>query len=95
MPVLSHRSLAFVVLLVTLVAAWPKFGVMWAIVIVDGIGLALIYFPDTIDDLTIGTFTRGGQIDAHTPPWLISSVGWILILLMGGVLFWPKHALLR
>jgi hypothetical protein len=95
MPALSHRLLAIVVFIITLIAAWPKFGVMWAIVLVDGIGLVLIYFPDTIDDLTFGTFTRGGQIDAHTPPWMISGVGWILILLMAGVLFLPKHALSR
>jgi hypothetical protein len=95
MPALSHRSLAFVVLLITLIAAWPKVGLMWAIVLVDGIGLVIIFFPDTIDDLMYGTFTRGGQIDAHTPSWMIAGVGWILILLMTAVLFLPKHAVSR
>jgi hypothetical protein len=89
MPAFSHRSLALVVVLATLIWAWPKFGLMWAIALVDGIGLVLIYFPDTIDDLTFGTFTRGGQIDAHTPPWMIAGIGWILIILMVAALFRP------
>jgi hypothetical protein len=68
---LSLRSLALAVVLVTLVGAWPRFGLMWAVLLIDGVGLVLIYFPDTIDDLTFGTFTRGAQIDSHTPPWMI------------------------
>jgi hypothetical protein len=42
-----------------------------------------------------GTFTRGGQIDAHTPSWMLAGVGWILMLLMAAVLFLPKHAVSR
>ena len=95
MPALSHRSIALVVVLVTLAWAWPKSELMWAIAFIDGIGLVLIYFANTIDDLTFGTFTRGGQIDAHTPPWMISGIGWILIFLTAAALFWPKHASAR
>jgi hypothetical protein len=50
----------------------------------------LIYFPDTIDDWTFGTFTRGGQIDSHTPPWMIAGLGWILSISDPGRSFVPK-----
>jgi hypothetical protein len=81
----NQRLLALAVVLITLMGSWPHVGSMWAIVIVDGVALVLIYFPDTIDDLTFGTFSRGGQIDSHTPPWMISSIGWLLMFLMAGV----------
>jgi hypothetical protein len=93
MPLLSHQSLALVVVLVTLIGAWPNHHLMWSVAFMDGMALLLIYFPDTIDDLTFGLVTRGGPIDAHTPPWMISFVGWLLILLMAAVLYTQKHAL--
>jgi hypothetical protein len=92
MPWLSQRSLAVAFVLVTLIAAWPKSSLMLAIALIDGVGLLFVYFPDTIDDLTYGTYSRGGQIDSHTPSWMISGVGWILMILMAGLLF-AKHRL--
>jgi hypothetical protein len=92
---LSHRSLAIVVVLLTLAWAWPKFGLMGAIALCDCVGLVLICFPETIDDLTFGSFARGGQINVHTPPFMIAGVGWILILLLAGILIWPKHVMSR
>lgn len=88
LPVLSHRSIALIVVSATLVGAWPNANVMWAIAIVDAVGFVLICFPDTIDDLTFGTFTRGARIDAHTPPWMIAGIGWLLIFLMAALLVW-------
>jgi hypothetical protein len=87
MPWLSQRSLALAVVLGTLVGAWPNHGLMWATALIDGVGLLFIFFPDTIDDMTFGTYSRGGPIDAHTPSWMISGVGWLLMLLMVGLLF--------
>jgi hypothetical protein len=92
MPWLSQRSLALAVLLGTLVGAWPNRGLMLATALIDGIGILFICFPDTIDDLTYGTYSRGGQIDSHTPSWMISGAGWLLMLLMVGLLF-SKHRL--
>ena len=92
MPWLSQRSFALGFGLVTLAAAWPKSSLMVAIALIDGVGLLFIFFPDTIDDLTYGTYSRGGPIDSHTPPWMISGVGWVLMLLMAGLLF-AKHRL--
>lgn len=91
MPALSHRLLALVLVLVTLTGAWPNSNLVWTVLFVDGVALVLIFFSDTIDDLTFGTFTRGGQIDSHTPPWMISGIGWLLMLLVAAGLFWPKH----
>ena len=92
MPWLSQRSLALAFALVTLAAAWPKSSLMAAIALIDGVGLLFIYLPDTIDDMTFGSYSRGGQIDSHTPSWMISGVGWLLMLLMAGLLF-TKHRL--
>jgi hypothetical protein len=53
----------------------------------DGLALIMIWFPAAIDELTFGQWTRGGQIDAHTPPFLIAAVGWILLVLITYLLF--------
>jgi hypothetical protein len=90
MPWLLQRSLSVAFALVTLAAAWPKSSLMVAISLIDSVGLLFIYFPDTIDDMTFGTYSRGGQIDSHTPSWMISGVGWLLMLLMAILLF-VKH----
>lgn len=87
----SNRSLALAVVLLTLIGAWPRFDVMGAILLVDGVALVLIYFPDTIDDLTFGTYVRGGLIDSHTPPFLIAAFGWVIMLTLAAVLYWPRH----
>ena len=92
MPWLSQRSLSVAFALVTLAAAWPKSNLMVAIALVDAVALLLIFFPETIDDFTYGSYSRGGQIDSHTPSWMISGVGWLLMLLMAGLLF-TKHRL--
>jgi uncharacterized membrane protein YoaT (DUF817 family) len=41
--------------------------------------LALIWFPDDIGSFT-GSIGRGGQIDAETPPALVSFMGWFLLV---------------
>jgi len=43
--------------------------------------LALIWFPEQIDDLTYGAWYRGYQIDTHTPGGAIAALGWLLLLL--------------
>ena len=60
---------------------------MYLAVFGNGLALLFIWFPEAIDDLTFGMRTRGGQIDAHTPPFLIAAVGWILLALITWFLF--------
>lgn len=49
--------------------------------------LALIWFPEQIDDLTYGAWYRGYQIDTHTPGGAIAALGWLLLLLCVAALF--------
>ena len=46
--------------------------------------LALIWFPEEINDFTLGKWTQGGIINKPTPPGLVSFIGWILFALMVG-----------
>jgi len=49
--------------------------------------LALIWFPEQVDDLTYGAWYRGYQIDSHTPGVAIAALGWLLLLLVTAALF--------
>jgi hypothetical protein len=87
MPGLSSRSLS---ILVAAAALWRALNVpsgLWLVVVGTGPALLLIWFPEQVDDYTFGTWTRGGRIDAHTPPFLIAAAGWVLLLLCAAVLF--------
>jgi len=52
--------------------------------------LALIWFPEQIDDLTYGAWYRGYQIDTHTPGGAIAALGWLLLLLCVTALFFAR-----
>ena len=52
--------------------------------------LALIWFPEQIDDLTYGAWYRGYQIDTHTPSGAIAALGWVLLLLCVAALFFAR-----
>jgi hypothetical protein len=47
----------------------------------------LIWFPAQVDDYTYGLWDRGNRIDAHTPAFLISGFGWMVLLLLAVLLF--------
>ena len=66
-------------------------GQAWAIVhfeskeiFISVVGLAvpvcMIWYPNEINDYTIGLFGEGGQIDSPTPPVMISGFGWVCLL---------------
>jgi hypothetical protein len=61
-------------------ACWIPSG-FWIVTFVSGPLLALIWFPEQIDDLTYGTWYKGNQIDTHTPGAAIAAMGWIFLLL--------------
>jgi hypothetical protein len=42
--------------------------------------LMMIWYPDEINDFTLGWTGEGGTIDKPTPGFLISGFGWILLL---------------
>lgn len=67
--------------------AWSIPGGFWVVTLVCGPVLALIWFPEQIDDLTYGAWYRGYQIDSHTPSGAIAVLGWLMLLLCVAALF--------
>ena len=57
--------------------------------------LSLIWFPDDVNDLTMGSWTKGAQIDVPTPPLMIAGFGWLVLLAISIVvnvaLYHAKH----
>ena len=68
-------------------AVWPKSDGIWSVVLVEGVALILIWFPNEIDEYTFGNTGLRVQINKHTPPFLIAGVGWILLILFTVLLF--------
>lgn len=44
------------------------------------LALLMIWFPEDINDLTLGSFGEGGAINKPTPTFLISGFGWVYLL---------------
>jgi hypothetical protein len=44
--------------------------------------LAFIWFPEEIGSYT-GYVGRGNTIDTETPPFMVSGIGWLLLVLSG------------
>ncbi len=85
------RVLSLLVVAVAYVRAiWIPSG-FWIVTFVCGSILTLIWFPEQIDDLTFGTWSRGSQIDTHTPAVAIAALGWIFLLLFAVALFFARH----
>ena len=75
------RALSVVLVAFTAWRSWSILKDEWYVVLAAVPLLVLIWFPEWVDELSFGA-TRGGyQIDSHTPAFLISAVGWVLLLL--------------
>jgi hypothetical protein len=48
--------------------------------------LTLIWFPDEVGSFT-GSVGRGGNIDAESPPELVSFMGWFLLVGFPAILY--------
>lgn len=81
------RVLSLVVLAAAYVRAWSIPRGFWFVTLVFLPVLALIWFPEQIDDLTYGAWYRGYQIDSHTPSGAIVVLGWLILLLCVAALF--------
>ena len=44
--------------------------------------LGLIWFPEELGSYT-GYVSRSSTIDAETPPFLVSGIGWLILVLVG------------
>jgi len=86
----ASRVLSLAVAAVAYVRVWSvPAGIAVATLIVVPL-LALIWFPEQIDDLTYGAWYRGYQIDTHTPSGAIAALGWVLLLLCVAALFFAR-----
>lgn len=81
------RVFSLVVVAVACVRAWSIPGGFWVVALVCGPVLALIWFPEQIDDLSYGAWFRGYQVDTHTPSGAIATLGWLILLLCVAALF--------
>lgn len=82
--------LSLVIVLAMLWHGWSKAGHIIIMVIPP---LALIWFPQVIDEYTFGSWYKGNRIDVHTPAFLLEAVGWMLLLLEAGVVFHARGTL--
>ena len=80
------RLLSVLVTALAYVGAWPIHTGAWLVTLGCAPLLALIWFPEQIDEFTFGAWYRGYQIDSHTPPVLIAVLGWLLLLLFASAL---------
>ena len=81
------RVLSLLVVAVAYVRAWWIPSGFWIVTLVSGPVLALIWFPEQIDELTFGGWYRGYKIDSHTPGVAIAAMGWVFLLLFALALF--------
>lgn len=88
---LSRISSLLVVAAAYARALWIPSG-FWIVTFVSAAILALIWFPEQIDDLTFGTWSGGSQIDTHTPGAAIAAVGWFFLLVFAVALFFAPVA---
>lgn len=86
------RILSLLVVAAAYVRAWWLPSGLWLVTLVCWPILALIWFPELIDDLSFGVWTKGAQIDTHTPPVAIAVMGWIFLLLFAAALFFVRNS---
>ena len=84
------RLLSLVVVAAAYLRVWsvPAGAVAVTLIVVPV--LALIWFPEQIDDLTYGSWFRGYQIDSHTPSGAIAALGWLILLLCVAAIFFGR-----
>ena len=87
MPLSPSRILSLLVVAAAYVRGWWIPSGFWIVTLVSAPLLALIWFPEQIDDLTFGTWYKGYQIDSHTPGVAIAALGWIFLCLFALALF--------
>jgi hypothetical protein len=81
------RALSLLVVAAAYVrACWIPSGFL-IVTLVSAPILALIWFPEQIDDLTYGAWYQGSQVDTHTPGVAVAALGWIFLLLFLLALF--------
>ena len=80
------RVVSLIVVAAAYITAWPIRGGVWVVTLVCGPLPLLIWFPQEVDDFTFGGWSRGSQINTHTPGVLIAAMGWICLVLVAAML---------
>jgi hypothetical protein len=86
------RVLSLIVVAAAYLRAWSIPSGFWLVTLVCGPVLALIWFPEQIDELTFGAWYRGYQIDSHTPGVAVAAMGWAFLLLFTAALFLARFS---
>lgn len=86
------RLLSLVVVAAAYIRAWSIPSGVAAVTLIVVPVLALIWFPEQLDDLTYGAWYRGYQIDSHTPSGAIAALGWLLLLLCVAAIFFGRSS---
>jgi hypothetical protein len=87
MNITLSRALSLLVVAAAYVrACWIPSG-FWIVTLISAPILALIWFPEQIDDLTYGAWYQGSQIDSHTPGVAVAALGWMFLLIFTLALF--------
>ena len=86
----SRRLVVLLIVLGDLWRALPSHDLLWAVVFCDGTAAGLIFFSSQLDDISFGKTQPGYQIDTHTPAFLISGFGWVLLLGFSALLFFGR-----
>jgi hypothetical protein len=85
---LSRLLSAFLALSGLIIAAMQfKSEVFLQYLLINLIMLVLIWFPDEVNDYTLGLWIDGYRIENRTPNFMIAGFGWIILLLVDGSLF--------
>jgi hypothetical protein len=84
------RLLSLVVVAAAYLRVWSIPAGAAAVTLIVVPLLALIWFPEQIDDLTYGSWFRGYQIESHTPSGAIAALGWLLLLLCVAAIFFGR-----
>jgi hypothetical protein len=84
------RLLSLVVVAAAYLRVWSIPAGAAAVTLIVVPLLALIWFPEQIDELTYGSWFRGYQIESHTPSGAIAALGWLLLLLCVGAIFFGR-----
>jgi hypothetical protein len=66
-------------------------AVIFAVLFAAAGCLVLIWLPANVNELTLGLWTRGVQIDTPTPAFLIAMFGWAVLLAMAIAIFIGLH----
>jgi len=86
MNISVSRVVSLIVVAAAYIAAWPIRAGFWVVTLACCPLLVLIWFPQEVDDYTFGGWSKGSQINTHTPGVVIAVMGWIFLVLVAAIL---------